>query len=54
MSNKKQRDNEAANAEILALREKEEEIERLNSLDKGEIPEPPDVLGEHEDQDVIF
>ena len=54
VSGKKQRDNEASNAEVLARREKQEEINRLHSLENGEIPEAPDVLGEREDEDVIF
>lgn len=50
VSNKKQRDNAAADAEIAAAREKASQAER------DDVPETeaPDVLGEQEDADVIF
>lgn len=50
VSNKKQRDQAAADAEILAQREKQKQKEagQENGAD------PVDVLGEHEDDDVIF
>lgn len=51
VSNKKQRDNAAADAEIAAKRAKESQRER--AVEK-EAPEAPDVLGEQEDTDVIF
>lgn len=53
VSNKKQRDNEAANAEILALRQKEAEMQQITTVEP-ELPVAPDVLGEREDEDIIF
>lgn len=53
VSNKKQRDSEASNAEILALRQKEADMEKATTAET-ELPTAPDVLGEHEDEDVIF
>lgn len=48
VSNKKQRDQAAADKEILAQREKNK------NAAKPESQEAADVLGEHEDDDVIF
>ncbi|RJE24249.1 hypothetical protein PHISCL_03409 [Aspergillus sclerotialis] len=53
VSNKKQRDNAAADAEIAASREKEGQDLRDLPTER-EVPEAPDVLGEQEDADVIF
>ena len=44
---------------MLARRQKQQEIEQITSLYEGHIPEAtapeaPDVLGEREDEDVIF
>ena len=50
VSNKKQRDQAAADAEILKKREQEKNGEKPE--ENG--AEPVDVLGEHEDDDVIF
>lgn len=50
VSNKKQRDQAAADKEILAQREKNKNA----SPAKPENQEAADVLGEHEDDDVIF
>lgn len=49
VSNKKQRDTAAADAEILAARQKAAEQEAQNGA-----AETTDVLGEQEDTDVIF
>jgi V-type H+-transporting ATPase subunit D len=49
VSNKKQRDQAAADAEI----QKQREAEKDGGSDK-ENGESADVLGEHEDDDVIF
>lgn len=55
VSNKKQRDNAAADAEILAAREKAAEKAAQNGgAPQTEEPEAVDVLGEQEDNDVIF
>ncbi|PYH96297.1 vacuolar ATP synthase subunit D [Aspergillus ellipticus CBS 707.79] len=67
VSNKKQRDVAAADAEILAARQKEaaekeaaaakgEPVEEEKEAPEEEAPEEeaPDVLGEQEDADVIF
>ncbi|KAJ5107036.1 hypothetical protein N7456_003711 [Penicillium angulare] len=59
VSNKKQRDVAAADAEILAARQKEAERLAQNGTPaqeakKAEEPEVTDVLGEQEDTDVIF
>ncbi|KAJ5279429.1 hypothetical protein N7478_004801 [Penicillium angulare] len=59
VSNKKQRDTAAADAEILAARQKEAERLAQNGTPaqeakKTEEPEAADVLGEQEDTDVIF
>lgn len=56
VSNKKQRDNAAADAEILAAREKAAERAAQNGtpVQEPEEPETTDVLGEQEDNDVIF
>ncbi|KAJ5719447.1 V-type proton ATPase subunit [Penicillium malachiteum] len=77
VSNKKQRDNAAADAEILAARQKKKEAElqaqkstpaqeatgatdateaaeATEEAAEPEEPEPVDVLGEQEDNDVIF
>lgn len=53
VSNKKQRDNAAADAEIAAAREKEGQSLRDMPAER-DVPEAPDVLGEQEDTDVIF
>lgn len=53
VSGKKQRDNAAADAEILAARQKAAEEEAQNGK-PAEEPESTDVLGEQEDNDVIF
>lgn len=52
VSNKKQRDSAAADAEIVAAREKEAADKRAAEVEA--VPEAPDVLGENEDADVIF
>jgi hypothetical protein len=59
VSNKKQRDNAAADAEILAARERAAEKAAQNGTppvaeSKEPEPETTDVLGEQEDNDVIF
>jgi V-type H+-transporting ATPase subunit D len=58
VSNKKQRDVAAADAEILAAREAKAAEQAANpektALAEAEEPEPTDVLGEQEDNDVIF
>jgi V-type H+-transporting ATPase subunit D len=62
VSNKKQRDSAAADAEIVAAREREaadREAADREAADKRAaevetVPEAPDVLGENEDADVIF
>ena len=62
VSNKKQRDNAAADAEILAARQKEAEQQAQNGKEDkttedkktNEETETTDVLGEQEDNDVIF
>ncbi|GKZ80131.1 H(+)-transporting V1 sector ATPase subunit D [Aspergillus niger] len=57
VSGKKQRDNAAADAEILAARQKETaRLQESAAAEKKEeeAPEAPDVLGEQEDADVIF
>ncbi|EHA18917.1 hypothetical protein ASPNIDRAFT_42728 [Aspergillus niger ATCC 1015] len=57
VSGKKQRDNAAADAEILAARQKEAaRLQESAAAEKKEeeAPEAPDVLGEQEDADVIF
>lgn len=51
MSNKKQRDQAAADEEL----KKQKEGQNGNAQEQdGEGDEPVDVLGEHEDDDVIF
>ena len=52
VSNKKQRDQAAADAEMLAQREKTKHQDE-ESQENGDV-EAQDVLGEHEDDDVIF
>lgn len=52
VSNKKQRDSAAADAEIVATREREAADKRAAEVEA--VPEVPDVLGENEDADVIF
>lgn len=58
MSGKKQRDVAAADAELAARREKEaaDAIAQGDTKTKAEeeVPSAPDVLGEQEDNDVIF
>ncbi|KAJ5370840.1 V-type proton ATPase subunit [Penicillium cataractarum] len=57
VSGKKQRDNAAADAEILAARKKAEAEEAAGAVAAAEpeaAPEAADVLGEQEDNDVIF
>lgn len=65
VSNKKQRDQAAADQEIKRNREAEKakkkkkddddsESEESNDKQKEQAQEPADVLGEHEDDDVIF
>lgn len=57
MSGKKQRDNAAADAEILAARKKAEAEEAAGAVAAAEpeaAPEAADVLGDQEDNDVIF
>ncbi|KAJ5973410.1 V-type ATPase subunit D [Penicillium waksmanii] len=57
VSNKKQRDNAAADAEILAARERAAEKAAQNGtppVAEAEEPETTDVLGDQEDNDVIF
>jgi hypothetical protein len=51
VSNKKQRDQAAADAE---MRRKMEEQKGKPEQEKSTGPEAQDVLGEHEDDDVIF
>lgn len=53
VSGKKQRDTAAADAEILAARQKAEAEEKAGNVAAPE-PEVPDILGEQEDNDVIF
>jgi V-type H+-transporting ATPase subunit D len=50
VSNKKQRDQAAADKEIIAQREKDKQ----NGVKEDEGAETIDVLGEREDDDVIF
>ncbi len=47
VSNKKQRDSAAADAEMASKR-------RGSDKENDDVPAPSDVLGEQEDQDVIF
>ncbi|KAF4238784.1 hypothetical protein CNMCM6805_006160 [Aspergillus fumigatiaffinis] len=57
VSNKKQRDSAAADAEIVAAREREaadREAADKRAAEVETVPEAPDVLGENEDADVIF
>ena len=62
VSGKKQRDNAAADAEILAARQRQAEKDAQAAQDgtpaqevkEAEEPEATDVLGEQEDNDVIF
>ncbi|KAJ5152358.1 hypothetical protein N7492_010653 [Penicillium capsulatum] len=57
VSNKKQRDTAAADAEMQAAKQKALEQEEQNGTPSGpaaEEIEAPDVLGEQEDNDVIF
>ncbi|GFF40987.1 vacuolar ATP synthase subunit D, putative [Aspergillus udagawae] len=57
VSNKKQRDSAAADAEIVAAREREAADKRAAEVEAApevQAPEAPDVLGENEDADVIF
>lgn len=53
VSGKKQRDNAAADAEILAARQKAEAEEKAGNVAAPE-PEVADILCEQEDNDVIF
>lgn len=53
VSNKKQRDTAAADAEILAARQNAAEQQAQNGAATEET-ETTDVLGEQEDNDVIF
>jgi V-type H+-transporting ATPase subunit D len=50
VSNKKQRDQAAADKEIIAQREKDKQ----NGVKEDDGGETIDVLGEREDDDVIF
>lgn len=52
VSNKKQRDTAAADAEIAAARERDAANKQLAEAE--EAPEVPDLLGESEDADIIF
>ena len=52
VSNKKQRDQQEADKEILAERERKKKQGGDGDEESGE--DPVDVLGEHEDDDVIF
>lgn len=52
VSNKKQRDQAAADAEIQEQRKKQAAKEAGGGEENG--ADPVDVLGEHEDDDVIF
>lgn len=52
VSGKKQRDQAAADEEI--KRSREQQAGKKNANESGEEAEPTDVLGEHEDDDVIF
>lgn len=54
VSNKKQRDNAAADAEILAAREKMAEKAAQEGAPVVKEPESTDILGDQEDNDVIF
>ncbi|KAH8425355.1 H(+)-transporting V1 sector ATPase subunit D [Aspergillus melleus] len=56
VSGKKQRDNAAADAEIMAAREREaaKQLTEGRPKKEEETPDAPDVLGEQEDADVIF
>jgi V-type H+-transporting ATPase subunit D len=51
VSNKKQRDQAAQDAELKAARAKQKE---MGGSDKENEVQAPDVLGEKEDEDVIF
>ncbi|PSS10820.1 hypothetical protein M430DRAFT_69266 [Amorphotheca resinae ATCC 22711] len=53
VQNKKQRDNAQQDAEMLAKREAAAEQEKQES-DKENAESTPDILGEQEDEDVIF
>lgn len=58
MSNKKQRDTAAADAEMLAKRHQADATE-MGTVEaavqaQGELGPTPDVLGEQQDADVIF
>jgi V-type H+-transporting ATPase subunit D len=53
VSNKKQRDSAAADAEIVAAREREAADKQAAEVEVA-AAEAPDVLGENEDADVIF
>lgn len=52
VSGKKQRDQAVADAEI--KRKRDEQAGEKNKNESEEDEEPKDVLGEHEDDDVIF
>jgi V-type H+-transporting ATPase subunit D len=54
VSNKKQRDTAAADAEIQAAREKEAQKQKTALEPEKEESDAPDVFGEQEDADVIF
>ncbi|RDW62960.1 H(+)-transporting V1 sector ATPase subunit D [Aspergillus mulundensis] len=54
VSGKKQRDVAAADAEIEAAREREAQKQLGAATETPDGPEAPDVLGEQEDNDVIF
>lgn len=54
MSNKKQRDQAAADAEIRAQREKEKAEQNGQSVEENGDQGGGDILGEQGDEDVIF
>lgn len=54
VSNKKQRDQAAADAEVKKKRDEEQGKKKKDDSSDEEGEEPKDVLGEHEDDDVIF
>lgn len=54
VSNKKQRDQAVADAEMKAKRERENGTKKEDDPSDEEDEQPKDVLGEHEDDDVIF
>lgn len=54
VSGKKQRDQAAADAELKRKREEQNGTKKKDDSSDEEEEQPADVLGEHEDEDVIF